>query len=102
MNTLPFYLNDTVGAHGGAEGTADAGRFVDCLYGMMSLLIDLVLCKGENTLGASVYTKAAALALIGFKSELCHFKFSFIIDAFVNGWDRAPTCARKAPDTWAQ
>ena len=82
MNTLPFYLNDTVGAHSGAEGTADAGRLVYCLHGMMSLLIDLVLRKSENALGASVYTKAAALALIGFKSELCHFKFSFIYRCF--------------------
>ena len=78
MITLPFYLNDAVGAHGGAEGTADAGRLVYRLDGMVSLLIDLVLRKSKNALGASVYTKAAALAFFGFKSELCHFKFSFI------------------------
>ena len=96
MITLPFYLNNTVGAHGGAERTADAGCLVYCLNGMMSLLIDLVLCEGENALGASVNAKATALAFVGFKSELCHFKFSFIIDAFVNGWDRARQDGRKA------
>ena len=69
----PFYFNNTIGTHGSAEGAGDAIRLVRRLYGVVTLFVDLVGCKAQHLFGTYIHTKPAALAVVGFKCQFCHF-----------------------------
>jgi hypothetical protein len=60
----PFYLDNTVGAHHVAGSAADTLIHIGALNGMMTLFVDLVCGKAQNTLGASVYTQRATFTVV--------------------------------------
>lgn len=76
--SLLLHSDDAVGAHGGAEGAADALGLVGHLRGGIAFLVDLVLCNGQNVLGASLHTQSAALTEVRFERYFRHGGSSFI------------------------
>ena len=75
VSSLFFHGDDAVGAHGGAEGAADALVLMDHHGGRVAFFVDLVGVDGQAALGAGTDAQAAALAQIGVECEFRYIKF---------------------------
>lgn len=55
------------------KAPGDAISLVRRLYWVVTLFVDLVGCKAQHLFGTYIHTKPAALAVVGFKCQFCHF-----------------------------
>jgi hypothetical protein len=79
ISSLPFYLDDTVGAHHRAGCAADAFFHIDALGGVMTLLVDFVCGDLQDALGAGVNAQRTTFTVVGFECQLCHIHIPFSV-----------------------